>query len=579
MTDSIYTYQDMEEAISKNQKESFISQAIDRHKSTSLYKTAIIADLYDAQKNKTINEYVKTIFNHLGQEVVNFTASNMKIASNFFHRLNTQRCMYSLGRGISFIDVSESGKDTTKERLGSNFDHDIQQAAYLSLIHGVTFCFWNIDRLYSFPVTEFVPIWDEFDGTLKAGIRFWQLTPDYPLNVVLYEIDGITKYTEDTKNGKPLQVTVDKHAYKQKVAKAPADAEGDVIGVENYSTLPIVPMWGSKLHESTLIGMRQAIDSYDLIQSGFANDLSDVAQIYWIIENAGGMSEKDLARFRDKLLTQHIAQADTSKGSQIKPYSQEIPYQARMEYLKNIRSSIYEAFGGLDVHAVAAGATNDHIDAAYQPMDEEAADFEYQISEAIKQILALIGIDDTPVYHRTRISNQMEQVDMVVAESIWLDRETILRKLPNIEADEVSAIIDRAEAEEAMRVVIDESETEDGTEEEKVEEEPVDENQADQMLNGAQATAVVSITQNVQKGTISKDQAVYLIQKVLAVPEEEARSFVESGEDAVPVEEDAEQTEAEIKETESEVEETEEDVEEDEDERRKRRNNRNGRRS
>ena len=101
---------------------------------------------------------------------------------------------------------------------------------------------------------------------------------------------------------------------------------------------------------------------------------------------------------------------------------------------------------------MAAGATNDHIDAAYQPMDEEASDFEFQVSEFIQQLLKLMGIEDQPVFKRTRISNQKEQVDMVVAEAQWLDQETILKKLPNISPGEVQAILDRLEDEDEERM-------------------------------------------------------------------------------------------------------------------------------
>ena len=34
------------------------------------------------------------------------------------------------------------------------------------LIHGVSFLFWNVDRLHVFPLTEFAPLWDESTGAL-----------------------------------------------------------------------------------------------------------------------------------------------------------------------------------------------------------------------------------------------------------------------------------------------------------------------------------------------------------------------------------------------------------------------------
>lgn len=515
METNLYTFQDFEKA---QNKPDFIWSAIERHKQSEMYKTAIEADLYDRQKNTTINNYVQTIFTLSGAKVENYTASNAKIASNFFHRLNTQRCQYSLGKGVSFIDVSETGEDTTKEALGIHFDHDIQDAAYKSLIHGVTFCFWNLDRLYCFPITEFVPFWDEIDGTLKAGARFWQLSPNHPMQVVLYEIDGYTKLTSETSNAASLQISQEKRGYIEKVKNVPADETDEIIGVENYSSFPIVPLWGSKLHQSTLIGLQDSIDSYDLIRSGFANDLSDVAQVYWIIENAGGMTENELAKFRDRMLLNHIVQADTTAGSAVKPYTIDIPFEARQAYLKEIRNEIYESFGALDVHTVAAGATNDHIDAAYQPMDEEADDFEWQLAECIRQILALQGIEDSPVFSRNRISNQMEQVEMVVAESSWLDTETILRKLPNISPDEVQAIIERMTDDDFERISAKISETEDGTITEEAEVNP--------LQDVSKATSIINIIAKIKAGTITEDQAIDILLATTTVPEEELRRLL-----------------------------------------------------
>lgn len=450
------TYQDFVEAGDAN-REGFVLEAIERHKSGKAYRTACMADAYDRQENITINTYVQRVFDITGSKLVDFTASNNKVASNFFHRLNTQRTMYSLGQGVSFTDAGEAGeRDETKERLGRHFDHDLRTLAYDALIHGVCFGFWNLDRMFVFPLTEFAPLWDEYDGTLRAGIRFWRIDSSRPMQAVLYEADGYTRYQgrqdADGATCERLEAVGVKRPYIEKTSYTPADGVEQVIGGENYSALPVVPMWGSRLHQSTLVGMRQAIDSYDLIRSGFANDLTDCAQIYWLVSNAGGMGDKDLQKFLDRLKINHVALVDSDDGGNAQAYTQEVPYAARQAYLQSIRDGIYEDFGALDVHTVAAGATNDHIDAAYQPMDEEASDFEYQVSEFVQQLLALMGIEDAPVFKRTRISNQKEQVDMVMGEAQYLDHETVLRKLPNISPGEVPAILQRLEDEDRDRM-------------------------------------------------------------------------------------------------------------------------------
>ena len=452
----LYTYQDFVRDRDFGDVLKAISNAITNHVNSDVYKTAIKADKYDHQKNETIMNYVQTIFTMTGSPVEDFTASNNKLCSNFFHRLNTQRCTYLLGNGVSFSDhketaINEEGveesTDTTKELLGSKFDTDLKRAGYKALIHGITFGFWNVDRLHIFPVTQFVPLKDEENGSLRAGVRFWRIDESKPMIAVFYEEDGYTKYKSKSNVGMDFEEIQPKRPYKWVVSYSEEDGE-EIIGEENYGSLPIVPLYGSELHQSTLVGMQEKIDSFDLIRSGFANDLTDCAQIYWILENCGGMSDSELAKFRDRLKINHMAVVDADNSKAI-PYTQDIPYGARSAYLAEIRAGIYEDFGALDVHTVAAGATNDHIDAAYQPMDEEADDFEYQVTEFVQQILKLIGIEDTPVFKRNRISNENEQTQMVLSAANYLDDETILQKLPFITVDEITNILAKKDQEMA----------------------------------------------------------------------------------------------------------------------------------
>lgn len=453
------TFQDFEKVTDIPE---FISQAIAEHLKSDKYKIAISADKYDHQLNETIYNYVKLMFDVLGTPLIDFTASNNKIASNFFHRLNTQRCEYLLGNGVSFTDnvietMTEDGNiqtvDQTKEYFGKKFDSDLKKVVYGGLIHGESYGYWvenggNKNRLKVFTVPEFVPLVDEETGELRAGIRFWQIDNTKPMFVVLYEADGFTTFKGE--NGySSLKEIRGKEKYIKTIVSSEFDGD-QIVDENNYPMLPIITFYGSSLKQSTLVGMRNGIDSYDLIRSGFANDLSDCAQVYWLLENCTGMSDAELERFRDRLKFNHIAVADTDE-SKVTPYAQEIPYQARKEYLDHMRAGIYEDFGGLDVHTVAAGATNDHIDAAYQPLDEEADDLEYQVGEFLEKLLNLVGIEDSPVFKRNRISNEKETTEMILSAADYLDDETILNKLPFITVDEIYKILRNKDQENSDR--------------------------------------------------------------------------------------------------------------------------------
>ena len=109
----IYTFQDFE---AERDTAAFVGKAIGRHEASELCRTARLADLYDRQRNPTIESYVQTLFTLSGEPLEDFTASNNKIACNLFNRLNTQRVLYSLGNGVSFLQAGEGADDGLSAR-------------------------------------------------------------------------------------------------------------------------------------------------------------------------------------------------------------------------------------------------------------------------------------------------------------------------------------------------------------------------------------------------------------------------------------------------------------------------------
>ena len=448
----MFTFQDFEKADDRTE---FIAKAITDHRNSAAYKRAVEANLYDAQQNVTINKVTRWIYSKSGLKIEDPTTSNNRIASNFFHRLNTQRVSYLLGNGVSFVDhitekTNERGEpvkvDQTKETLGDDFDTRLFETVYSGEICGKSYCYVSYDSkgysFYMFPFTEFVPLLDETNGVLKAGIRYWSLEwGKRPVTAVLYEKDGITRYrTRQDSSGLDLVLLEPKHGYNAKYVFTEVEGE-KLIGYENhFSELPIIPYYG-KNQMSTLEGMQSSIDSYDLIQSGFANDLQDCAQIYWLVGGSLGMDDKALQKFRERLLFQHIGVADLD-NSTVTPYTQQVPYEARVAYLKHIRNSIYEGFGALDVTNINTGdRTATEIEAAYEALEQEADALEARVTTFIRSVLSLIGIEDVPQYKRNRISNQLEQTQMVIMAAEYLSNRAVLEKLPWVTVDEVDTIM------------------------------------------------------------------------------------------------------------------------------------------
>ena len=236
----------------------------------------------------------------------------------------------------------------------------------------------------------------------------------------------------------------------QIVGKSEADGE-EILDGENYPGFPIVPLWANLVHQNELVGLREKIDGYDLIQSGFANDLDDASQIYWTIQNAGGMDDIDLAKFVERMKTVKAAVVDDD-GARAEAHTMEVPYNARMTALADIRDSLYRDAMALDTDKISAGnVTATAINAAYQNIDLKCDRFEMCISDFIDHILKLIGIEDSPSFKRTRITNMAEDTQMILSAADYLDTETVLQHLPFLSPDEIEDIMEKKQAEEAER--------------------------------------------------------------------------------------------------------------------------------
>lgn len=458
---TVYTFQTFQQAQAAGEQPDFIRRFVQQHCASKPYKMALDADLYDAQKNPGAERFAQAyalMLQRLSKNTKQDTPHPDMVKSNLFRRLNKQRATYSLGNGVFFADDG-----VNKERLGQNFDEQIQKAGYFALIHGESFGFWNSDHLVVFKLTEFAPLYDEKTGLLQAGVRFWRLNPDTNMHYILYELDGFTEYTE-SKIGNVMQETTPKQAYKSVTVTTPGGGLESVEG-ENYSALPIVPLWGSDLHQSTLVGLKAYIDNTDLVMSGFCNDLQDFSQIYWLCENFNGMTDDELQEFLVKLNLYHIAGADTSEGGKITPYTTEIPVTARQALLELLHTRVYEDFGGLDVHCVSADSTNDHLDAAYEPLSQNADDFEAQVKPFIRQICALAGFENAmPAFNRSKITNTAEQVATVISEAPIIGQDVAIDLLPNLTPKQKEQAKAALMAESATRETTEE-ENEDGTDE------------------------------------------------------------------------------------------------------------------
>lgn len=439
------TYQDLLDCgQDERRRMDFIRSAVSQHKSSDLYKTAVDAQLYYDGENPTITKYEKVIYDLQGRAHVDMYTANHKIKSSFFTRNVDQEVGYLLGNGVTFNDTA------TKDKLGTQdvpFDQQVSYVAEYALIGGVGFGLWNLDHVDVFEITEFVPLYDEENGALMAGIRFWQVADDKPFRATLYELDGYTDYIQ--RRGEDMAQLASKRKYREFVKKSVVDGARIYDG-ENCPGFPIVPLQNNKQCRSALCGKRNTLDAYDLVNSNMVNNIDEGNLIYWVLSNCGGMSDLDDVKFLDRLRTLHVVHADED-GANITPQTIQASIDGIVSGAETMKAQLYEDFQMFNAAAVTAGnQTATAIWATYEPLDLKTNKFERQVTKFINGILKLAGIQDKPSYTRDKIINKTEETQVVLMGAEYVTQEYITKKLLTIwgDADMVEDILEQQAAED-----------------------------------------------------------------------------------------------------------------------------------
>lgn len=441
----MFTYQDLLNVKDEDEaRMAFVRAVIAAHKRSDAYEMAVTAGEYDKRRNTTILSYQKLLYTMSGRTVPDNWSACYKMTSNFFDFFVTQENQYLMGNGVTWQEES------TADRLGDDFNSQLQLLGKKALVGGVAFGFWNKDHLEVFGLSEFAPLYDEENGALMAGVRFWQIDKEKPLRGTLYEMDGYTEYIWDSKGGRVLSP---KRAYIVHTRASEVDGT-EIYDGENYPTFPIVPLWGSLKKQSELVGLQEQIDAYDLIKSGFANDVDDCSQIYWVLKNAGGMDEVDLVQFLDRMRTVHAVNLDNDVSAEA--HTMDVPYSARETLLVRLRDDLFEHAMAFDPKKLASGGSvvTAAIRAAYAPLDSKTDEYEYCVKDFIKNLFVVAGIEnDSPTFTRSVIINEQERIQTVVSAANYLDEEYVTRKILAFlgDGDLADDIISKREEEEAQR--------------------------------------------------------------------------------------------------------------------------------
>ena len=446
----------------------FVRQVIDDHKSSDLYRDGDISDRYARQENVEAVNREKLYRDIAGRLVKNNWTPCHRMRSKLFGVLATQENSFLLGNGLTLE------RQKNKEKLGKDFDTKLLQAGYAALTQTVSYLFWNLDHIEIFKNLEFAPLMDETTSSLRAGVRWWQITAGKPLRATLYEENGYTEYVWDldkdgqvNTNGEILQ---EKRGY-QITYKVQPNEEVQITNQQNYPAFPIVPLWSNTQHINQFMGIKPTIDAIDELANALNDDLTET-QLYWLIQGADGMDKSDLAQLLNDIREQKII--NPAEGQSVQPYTVNIPVNERQAEISRLKRQVYEDFQGLDIDEIKGGAvTATQIKAAYEPLNHKADDYEMCVIECLNNLFKLIpGLEyENPTFTRSILINTTEQIQALELVKGTLGTEYVAEKelLLFGNGDKTAEILSRIKSEE-MAMFMQNEPTEEAEQQPKEEE-------------------------------------------------------------------------------------------------------------
>ena len=198
---------------------------------------------------------------------------------------------------------------------------------------------------------------------------------------------------------------------------------------------------------SDLKKYRDLIDIYDKVMSGYANDLEDIQQLIYIIENYGGEDLKEflgeLKRFKSVKIE---TDADGKTNGGLKTLSIEIPVEARNSILEILKKQIYESGQALQQDNEDFGnASGVALKFFYRKLELKAGltqiEFEKGFNKLIRAIMKFLNISDwktktiTQTWTRNMISNDLENAQIANESKAneTISDETIAKNHPWVE--------------------------------------------------------------------------------------------------------------------------------------------------
>lgn len=346
---------------------------------------------YYKGRNTTINNFKRYYYSDKNKRMVeNKFVANNKIGYSFFSDMVNQKVNTLLDEAPNIDNIDD-------EKFITQLGYALKTAGIKSSICGYSFIFKSFDNKFKvFGAEETISYFDDNTSELKCLVRYWKIK-----DIIYYEVYNELGISLNGEEPTPYKYTIKKSILTE-----------EIISEEN-GIIPIVMLRNNEdLKSDMTLNIRSKIDSIDLVQSGFANNIEDFSDLFWIIKDSNPQLNSDV--YED--LIANISKGKKIFGENIDTKQVNIPTEARTKFVEILKADLFDETGVIDYKAMTGSSlTNVAIKAATIKLQQRVSSFEWFVYDAIQQLLLLSGYVDTDVrFTKLLIENKQEIVNHAI---------------------------------------------------------------------------------------------------------------------------------------------------------------------
>lgn len=372
-----------------------------------------------------------------------------RISNNYHQDIVDEKASYMFTYPVLFdLDNNQELNKLVVSTLGDEFE-SISKDLCIEASNCATawIHYWvDIDtNSFEYAIVDTEQIIPVYDGTLKKRLqevyRYYESTVN-GVDAVIFE-----HWTKDTFTKYYLKGSINSSDLKMLVPQEEI--------LHSLERVPFIEFANNKRKQNDLKKYKHLIDLEDKVLSGFANDLEDIQQIIYILEDYGG---EDLKEFLGDLKRYKAIQTESGNGGGgVKTLQIDIPVEARKIILDELPKRIYNAGQALDKNIESFGqASGVALKFFYRKLELKAGLTETEFKKGFKELIRAIlrhfkkdvNVNIQQTYTRNMIANDLENAQIAQMSSGLLPRKLVWKNHPWVESVEHTEMLMQEEENE-----------------------------------------------------------------------------------------------------------------------------------